>query len=206
MKNTVIKCFAAVMAVAVLAGCASTNNAPVASAAPQQAPAEILKPAPGMEKMNVTLVVEDQRPIAPQIRYRSGNIERPEYYFNNTINLPGFTINYLSNARLFNSVTTTKTRGNYVLKLIWKSSHLNINTWIPFVVRFQNHMTIDMILYAPDGKVLWQHILNGYVVNTPSAFRPFTTHRCDLFQERVLQNHYPAAFGDMCQKLAQIKK
>ena len=206
MKNTAIKCFAAIMTAAVLAGCASDNTPASSTPQPVQLEAELLKPAPGMEKMNVTLVVDDQRPMARQLRYGSGNFERPEHYFNSTINLPAFTINYLSNAKLFNSITTTATRGNYVLKLIWKSAHLNINTWIPFVVRFQNHMTIDMILYAPNGKVLWQYMLNGHTVNTPSSFRPFTTHRCDLFQERVLKKHYPAAFSNMCQKLAQNKK
>ena len=205
MKTTAIKCFAAIMAVAVLAGCASKNTPAASGTRPAQIQAEFLKPSPGMKKMNVTLVVEDQRPVARQLRYGSSNIERPEHYFNNTINLSGYTINYLNDAKLFNSVTTTNARGNYVLKLVWKSAHLNVNGWIPFVIRFQNHMTIDMSLSAPNGKVLWKHTLNGHVVNTPSSFRPFSTHRCDLFQERVLQNHYPAAFGDMCQKLAQLK-
>ena len=193
------------MTAVVLAGCASTKTTAPSDSRQAQIQAELLKPSPGMKKMNVTLVVEDQRPAARQLRYGSSNIERPEHYFNNTINLPGYTINYLSNAKLFNSIATTNARGNYVLKLVWKSAHLNVNGWIPFVIRFQNHMTIDMSLSAPNGKVLWKHTLNGHVVNTPSSFRPFSTHRCDLFQERVLQNHYPAAFGDMCQKLAQLK-
>ena len=136
-----------------------------------------------------------------QVRYGSSNVERPEQYFNNTINLVGYTIDYLSKARLFKTVSTTKAPGNYTLKLVWTSSHLNLNGWIPFVIRFQNHMTVDMIFMDPAGKVLWKYLMDGFVVNTPSSFRVFSSHRCDIFQEKVLEENYPAALSDMCSKL-----
>lgn len=199
MKGSLIKCLAGVLAVVVIAGCASSENAAPAPAAVTTP----MQPAPGMGKMNVMIVVEDKRPVTRQVRYGSSNIERPEHYFTNTINLAGYTIDYLNNSRLFKSVSSTKTPGCYTLKLVWRSAHLNLNGWIPFVIRFQNHMTIDMSFIAPDGKVLWNYPLNGHVVNTPSSFRVFGTHRCDLFQQRVLNNHYPAAFRDLCMKLAQ---
>ena len=201
MKKSVIKFFIVFLSLFVAAGCATRNEVASGPVAAQ------LQAVPGMEKMNVAVILDDQRPQAKQIRYRSGNIERPEHYFNKTINLTGFTVDYLNREKLFNSVSTIKAEGCYTLKLIWKSSHLNLNTWIPYVIRFQNHMTIDMVLTAPDGKVLWRYLLDGRVVNTPSGFRSFSSHRCDLFQERVLENQYPVAFHDMCLKLAaQLKK
>ena len=197
MKQNVIKCLASFLTLLIFAGCATTRNEIAIDAISKQ-----LKAAPGMEKMDVAVVLEDKRPEIQQVRYGSSNIERPEHYFSNTINLSGYTIDYLSKVKLFKSVSASKTEGCYTLKLIWKSSHLNINAWIPFVIRFQNHMTIDMVLTAPDGKVIWNYPLDGNVVNTPSSFRAFGTHRCDIFQERVLENQYPIAFRDMCLKLA----
>lgn len=199
MKQSIIKCFVSAVAIALLAGCASNRGgAEMAAAA---ASAKQIVPAPGMNKINVTVVLDDKRPVMQQIRYGSSNIERPEQYFNNTINLVGYTIDYLSKARLFKTVSTTKAPGNYTLKLVWKSAHLNLNGWIPFVIRFQNHMTIDMILMDPAGKTVWSYMLDGFVVNTPSSFRIFSSHRCDIFQEKVLEEHYPAALSDMCTKL-----
>lgn len=202
MKQSVIRCFAGILALVVFAGCTATRHEIAADPVSQQ-----LQAAPGMKKMVVAVVLEDKRPMTRHIHYGSSNIERPEHYFSNTINLVGYTIDYLSKVRLFKSVAANRTKGCYTLKLIWKSAHLNLNGWIPFVLRFQNHMTIDMVLTAPNGKVLWNYPLDGYVVNTPSSFRSFSTHRCDIFQERVLEEHYPTAFRDMCLKLAsRLKK
>jgi len=202
MKQNVIKCLAGFLTLLIFAGCATTKNEVASDPISKQ-----LQAVSGMENMDVVVVLEDKRPETRQVRYGSSNIERPEHYFNNTINLTGYTIDYLSKVKLFKSVSASPTKGCYTLKLIWKSSHLNINAWIPFVIRFQNHMTIDIVLTAPDGKELWTYPLDGNVVNTPSSFRAFGTHRCDIFQERVLESQYPIAFRDMCLKLAsQLKK
>lgn len=201
MKKNLIKCLTGLAVVLVLAGCAS-RKAVVASD-----PISVqLKPAAGMEKMNISIVMEDKRPDLKNMRYSSRNFERPEFYFQNTINLVGYTFNYLNSVKIFKNISTKKASGNYTLKLSWISSHLNLNPWIPFVLRFQNRMTVDMSLIDPNGKVLWTYLLDGESVNTPSSFRVFRTHRCDLFQEKILDKLYPVAFNDMCTKLAAQPK
>ena len=200
MKKVFSKCFAAAAALLVVAGCASNPENANQSAA-QVAQLQI-QPTPEMKKMNVFVTVKDIRPTNVQRRYGSSNIERPELYFNNTIDLARYTVDYINSARLFKKAAYVKSKNCYTLLLTWRSAHLNLNGWIPFVIRFQNHMTVDMSLLSPSGKVLWTYTVDGHVVNTPSSFRVFSTHRCDLFQQKVLNAYYPHAFSDMCMKLS----
>lgn len=201
MKTNAVKCLASILTVALLAGCAATRSEIAADAISRQ-----LQPSAGMKNVNVTVVVEDKRPSFGVGHYGTSDIERPEQHFVNTIDLAGYTVDYLSRTKLFRNVSTVPGTNCCTLKLIWTSSRLNLNAWIPFVLRFQNHMTINMVFSTPDGKVLWTYLLDGDSVNTPSSFRNFSTHRCDIFQEKVLERLYPLAFRDMCEKLADTLK
>ena len=197
MKKSILKGLAVLGLALICAGCASGGRENASGTLPPQ-----LQQVPGMEEMDVMVVVKDIRPMGSRTGFGTSNLERPENYFTNTINLPGYTVDYLSKTKLFKSVSMTKSEKSHVLKLVWRSSHVNVNGWIPFVVRFQNTMTIDMSLLDPSGQVLWNYALHGDVVNTPSSFRIFRNQRCDIFQEKVLEQWYPMAFRDMCAKLS----
>ena len=199
MKKNVFWFLGGILASILITGCAS-NEAGMDPAF------KGLQPTPAMKRTDVMVVVEDQRPNYMRSHHGTSNIERPEIYFNNTINLAGFTVDYLTKSEMFKSVSTTRTQGCCTLKLVWKSAHLNINGWIPFVLRFQNHMTLDMVFLSPDGKTLWTYLVDGQTVNTPSVFRHFSGHRVDLFQQKILLHLYPAAVRDMCLALStQLK-
>ena len=198
-KSSIFCCIGTCCAALLFTGCVSTDEGqPAAVAAKSVEVQQVCHPSAVMKLMNVNVVVVDKRPKRNSRGFGVATVQRPELYYQRTIDLPKYMVDYLYNAQAFKSIKASPVTapGEYELRLNWLDSRCNLNAWIPFVIRFRNHMAIQMELINPKKQVIWSYKLNNHVINTPSAFR--VVHRIDLFQQRLMEKEMPKAIDSLC--------
>ena len=189
----------AVFAIVNITGCHHSSDTAAADTRP--APQQIV-PAPGMNKIDVNVTLVDKRLNIISGGFGTSSFEFPEKYYTLTIDVAGFTSEYIRRMNLFKSINcAVPVKGAYTLQMVWHSSLTNINTWIPFVVKYINHMEFTMNLISPKGKTVWTYHFNDQVTNTPSSFR--RRPPLNLFQQRCMEPNLTAAMADLCSKVAE---
>lgn len=201
MKKTmrfVVGLACAVLTIVNITGCRHSSNTDQVNTRP--VPLQIV-PAPGMNKIDVFVTMVDKRLSIYSGGFGTSTFEFPERYYTPTIDVAGFTSEYIGRMNLFKSINcAVPVKGAYTLQMVWHSSLTNLNAWIPFVVKYINHMEFTMNLISPKGKTVWTYHFKDHATNTPSVFRPRPP--INLFQQRCMEPNLSAAMADLCSKVA----